>query len=404
MGALEPALIFPKRMNGPFSEWNIAIAKHTYTPTGGAEQELLRYLVPKAKSVTYISHPFADARGVDLNTKISIYEDGLLKDEFLAPLVKGPFPLLAVKDILYTLWYLRKPRRCFQLYVGVDSLNALSGILLRRLGRAQRIIYYVIDYAPERFRSRPAQELYRMLDRWCCYRADAVWNVSAAMEEARKSHGLNPERCAPQIEVPLGNRYEEIPKADSRNRDLIVFLGSLTKEQGVNVMLDALPIIKREFPAARLRIIGDGPELGSLKQLAEKNNVAEAVEFCGFIEDDAQAAALAAEGAVAVAPYISDGSTYKRFADPGKVKIYLAAGLPVVISKVPPVAGLIEREGAGIALEKPSAQSLAETLTHLLETPALVEQMRERALNLGKSFNWTGIFDRAFARTFQRAE
>jgi glycosyltransferase involved in cell wall biosynthesis len=389
-------------MNEPFSDWNVAIVKHTYTPTGGAEQELLRYVLPKAKSVTYISHPFADARGVDLNTKVSIFEGGLLKDEFPAPLVKGPFPLLAVKDILYTLWYLRKMRRHFHLYVGVDCLNALSGILLRRLGYVQRVIYYVIDYAPERFRSRPAQELYRMLDRWCCCKADAIWNVSAAMENARKSHGLNPERCAPQIEVPLGNRYNEIPKPDSRSSGLIVFLGSLTKEQGVNVMLDALPIIKRRIPAVRLRIIGDGPELGSLRQLAEKNDVNEAVEFCGFIEEDAQAAALAAEGVVAVAPYVSDGGTYKRFADPGKVKIYLAAGLPVVISRVPPVAELIERAGAGIAVEEPSAERLAEAVTHLLETPALAEQMRGRALELGKSFDWTGIFDRAFAETFQR--
>ena len=58
--------------NNYLSECAIAIVKHTYTPTGGAEQELLRYLRPRAKAVAYISHPFPDARGIPLNSAINL--------------------------------------------------------------------------------------------------------------------------------------------------------------------------------------------------------------------------------------------------------------------------------------------------------------------------------------------
>lgn len=379
---------------------NIAIVKHTYTPTGGAEQELLRYVLPRAKSITYISHPFAEARGVPLNTKISVFEDGELKDEMLAPLVRGPFPLMAAKDVLYTLWYIRGRRQRFHMYVGVDNLNAFSGVLLRLLGPVDRVVYYVIDYAPGRFPSRPMQSLYRLLDRRCCYHSDVVWNVSAAIEVARRSDGMDVSRSAPQIEVPLGNRFEQIPKppSDKRKQGLIVFLGSLTGEQGLNLMLEALPAIRKVVPHAALRVVGDGPDRSRLERLAEEKGIQGLVEFLGFVEDDARAAELVAEASVAVAPYLRTEGTYKRFADPGKVKIYLAAGLPVIISRVPPVADLIEAAGAGVAIN-PAADDLANAVTAILTSSEKIEQMRANALELGRKFDWTGIFDRAFERT-----
>lgn len=384
------------------SKCSVAIVKHTYTPTGGAEQELLRYLIPRAKAVVYISHPFANARGVPLNTAVTFFEGGKRQEDFLAPLIKAPSLFLFAKDILFTIWYLSRRKTKFQIYVGVDNLNAYSGILLRRLGTVEHVIFYVIDYAPQRFRSRAGQALYRSLDRRCCYGADAVWNVSASMEEARKHDGIRLERCAPQIETPLGNRYSEIPKLPLEKIDpnMVVFLGSLTQEQGLSRMVEAMPRLKQKIPNIKLRIIGDGPESSLLKRLAAERGVSDSIEFMGFIEDDSRAAQLVAEGAVGIAPYAQTGDTYKRFADPGKVKIYLAAGLPVVISRVPRVAKLIEESEAGVAIE-PDATSLADALAELLSSPGRLRRLRSNAAALGQRFDWNAIFDRAFQQTFE---
>ncbi len=385
------------------SECSIAIVKHTYTPTGGAEQELLRYLLPRVKAAAYVSHPFPDARGVPLNTAVSFYERGERKREILAPLIRGPAPLVFAKDMFLTLWYLLRGKAKFQIYVGVDNLNAYSGLLLRRFGGAERVIFYVIDYAPHRFSRRAGQALYRMLDRRCCYGSDAVWNVSASMEEARRIDGVEPARCAPQLEVPLGSRYADIPRLsfEAIDPNLIVFLGSLTREQGLDIMVEALPRLRRTAPEARVRVIGDGPEAASLKRLAAEKDVADAVDFLGFIDDDARAAELVAECAVGIAPYPRTEETYKRFADPGKVKIYLAAGLPVVISRVPRVAELIEQTRAGIAIE-PDADSLADALAGLLSSRESIRKMKTKASELGKNYDWNAVFDRAFEQTLER--
>lgn len=389
-------------VRGYLSECTVAIVKHTYTPTGGVEQELLRYLLPRTKAVVYVSHPFPEAKGVPLNTAISYFEDGREKNNVLAPLVRGPSPVFFAKDVLFTLWYLVRYKSKFQLYVGVDNLNARTGLFLKRLAAVQRTIYYVIDYAPNRFSHRPGQMLYRALDRRCCYGSDAVWNVSASMEEARRLDGVDPIRCAPQIEVPLGARYSEIPRLPFEEIDpnLIVFLGSLTREQGLDIMIESMVKLRRIVPGARLRVVGDGPESASLKRLAVENGVSDAVEFMGFIEDDARAAELVAEGAVGIAPYPRTSDTYKRFADPGKVKIYLAAGLPVVISRVPRVAELIEESGAGIAVE-PDTGSLTDALASILSSPQNAREMRANASELGKKYDWDAVFDRAFEQTLE---
>ena len=387
---------------GYLSECTVAIVKHTYTPTGGVEQELLRYLLPRARAIVYVSHPFPEAKGVPLNTAISYFEDGREKNNVLAPLVRGPAPLFFAKDVLFTLWYLLRYKSRFQLYMGVDNLNARTGLLLKRLAAVQRTIYYVIDYAPNRFSHRPGQMLYRALDRRCCYGSDAVWNVSASMEEARRLDGVEPSRCAPQIEVPLGARYSETPRLPFEKIDpnLIVFLGSLTPEQGLDIMIESMAKLRQIVPEARLRVIGDGPESASLKRLAVENGVSDSVEFLGFIEDDARAAELVAEGAVGIAPYPRTTDTYKRFADPGKVKIYLAAGLPVVISRVPSVAELIEEAGAGIAVE-PDVDNLTDALASILSSPRKARELRAKASELGKKYDWDAVFDRAFEQTLE---
>lgn len=391
-------------VRGYLSEYDIVIVKHTYTPTGGAEQELLRYLLPRAKSVVYVSHPFSDARGIPLNTSIAIYEQGEKRREIVAPLVKGPQPLFFLKDVLFTLWYLRKnsPSRGFRIYVGVDNLNAYTGLLLKRLGVVERVIYYVIDYAPQRFSNRFGQWLYQEVDKRCCYGSDAVWNVSASMEEARKEARIDANRCAPQLEVPLGNRYSEIQKLALEKKDpnLIVFLGSLTREQGLDRAIQAMPEMKRRLPNARLRIIGDGPECASLRNLAVEKGVSDAVEFMGFVEDDTEAARLAAEGAVGIAPYVQTTDTYKRLADPGKVKIYLAAGLPVIITRVPRIAGLIETREAGVIIE-PNAGSLTDAVNAILSSPEKLRRLRANASELGKEYDWDTVFDRALEQTFE---
>ena len=55
--------------------------------------------------------------------------------------------------------------------------------------------------------------------------------------------------------------------------------------KGVDHLIEALPAVRRVLPAARLRVIGTGSDLPRLRALAERLDLAGAVEFAGPVDD-----------------------------------------------------------------------------------------------------------------------
>jgi phosphatidylinositol alpha-1,6-mannosyltransferase len=64
--------------------------------------------------------------------------------------------------------------------------------------------------------------------------------------------------------------------------------------KGVDTLIEALPLVRREFPFAHLRIVGGGDDLPRLQALASKFGVAGVVHFTGTISDDVLRAEYAA--------------------------------------------------------------------------------------------------------------
>jgi glycosyltransferase involved in cell wall biosynthesis len=62
-------------------------------------------------------------------------------------------------------------------------------------------------------------------------------------------------------------------------------LDSAETYKGVDHLIAALPVIRDELPGARLRIAGTGDDRPRLQALAQTQDVAEAVEFLGFVEE-----------------------------------------------------------------------------------------------------------------------
>jgi glycosyltransferase involved in cell wall biosynthesis len=94
-----------------------------------------------------------------------------------------------------------------------------------------------------------------------------------------------------------------------------------------------------------------------------------------------------ADGAIAVAPYRPDDTSFTQYADPGKLKAYLAAGLPVVLTPVPPNAETLARE-AGAELVAYDAGALARAISSGLEDAGRWQERRGAALSYIRRFDW----------------
>jgi glycosyltransferase involved in cell wall biosynthesis len=71
---------------------------------------------------------------------------------------------------------------------------------------------------------------------------------------------------------------------------------------------------------------------------------------------------------------------FPRYSDPGKIKAYLAAGLPVVITNVPKIAEVIERAKCGIAIPD-EKEALVNAVSGLLANEEMLKQYRKNAIN-----------------------
>src|ERR671925_284392 len=212
-------------------------------------------------------------------------------------------------------------------WVGFNNLAAGRGLLQRRLGRAGKVVYWAIDFVPNRFGRGLLTRSYDALDAFCCRHVDRRFEVSQSALEARSArHGLAPAEAAPADVAPMGAWLARVPVA----------------------------------PEDAWRKLGE----------------------------------FVASGSVAVAPYDTAEDSFTRFADPSKVRAYMAGGLPVVMTDVPPNADELAAEG-GAELVPYTAEGLADGIERALSSVEDWQRRREAALSYSSGFDWEVIVGRA---------
>lgn len=366
----------------------VSIITHTFAT--GPGQELETYLKDKTKRLIFIGHPLPFCK--DLRSVFREYncKNKLVKEK------KGvgfhlPSIFLYFKDVFYTFWWLITVSKS-DLVVGIDGLNAFCGLILKKLGKTKKVIFYTIDYVPQRFENFFLNKLYHFLDSFCVRHCDLVWNLSPVMIEEREKKGVEKKYRQKQITVPIGTdlnvkrlSFEKI------NRYEIAFMGHLREGQGVEMLIESLPEVLKEIPKAKLILIGTGPLEQKLRTMVSKLGIKEKVEFTGFIESHNEMQNRLAKCAIAVAPYVDDEKGYTRYTDPGKPKAYLAAGLPVIITNIVQVAKEIDKAQCGKAIGF-SKKELVRAIIDLLKDEGKLKLYRKNTIEFAKKFEWEKIF------------
>lgn len=372
----------------------IAIVGHVYAT--GPGHELEKYLKSRVNSLIFVGHPFPHC--LDRRSFYRWYKKGKLIRERKAPSFLLPGVLSYLKDIVYTLFWISFSTR-YDFYFGVNNLNAFCGLILKRFRRVKKVIFYTIDYIPKRFNNRGLNKIYHFVDSYCVKRSDYVWNLSSMMIKEREKKGISQKYREKQLTVPIGANLsvKKVPP-DANGKCRIAFMGHLREGQGVELLIGSLPELIKKIPEIRLILIGGGPLETGLRKRVEELNLADYVEFTGFIKDHSEVQDRLSECSIGIAPYVDDEETYTRYTDPGKPKAYLAAGLPVVITKVPQIAYEIERWKAGIAINY-ERKELIEAIVKILKNGNLYREYSNNASTLAKKFDWNRIFEKALTQT-----
>lgn len=351
-------------------------------PAAAVREYLVRH---RALRVTTYYHPLEPED--DPQHLITVYEPGR---ELHTQALRFPSrpPYTYAFDPFIPLW-----PASVDCWIGFNNLAAGRGLLQRRIGRAGKVLYWAVDFVPDRFGQGVLTRLYDALDARCCRHADARFEVSRAALEARTArHGLSPGEAAPAEVAPMGAWLARVPVAppDAWRRRRILFLGHLVPRQGVGMLLDALAVLRQRGVEFTAEIAGHGPLLEELQERSVSLGLSARVEFVGFIGVHRRLEEFVASGSVAVAPYDTAEDSFTRFADPSKVRAYMAGGLPVVMTDVPSNADELAAEG-GAELVPYTPEGIADGIERVLATPGEWQRRRELGLTYARRFDWEEI-------------
>ncbi|MBI2513892.1 MAG: glycosyltransferase family 4 protein [Opitutae bacterium] len=163
----------------------------------------------------------------------------------------------------------------------------LHQLIIARLAKMlnPRLDYYLVAHGIEVWRP------YTLLERAALRGTRRIFCVS---EYTRRQMLRFDSSLAPGQLVVLPNTFDPVFKAGSvpppspgRHPRILVVSRLVNSDpyKGVDLMIEAMPAILRQFPTAQLRVVGGGDARASLEALARERSLGDAVRFLGLVDD-----------------------------------------------------------------------------------------------------------------------
>lgn len=261
----------------------------------------------------------------------------------------------------------------FQALVATASLTNHSD--------AKRLLTHVYG---EQFQTSPRGRMIRQVDRWAGGRFDQVVAISESVRQFLVSDYGYP--AGKVTCIPLGWQGEPRPRGTAHRPPTIVCVAALRPEKGHDVLLDALPLVRRQVPDARLLLIGEGDCRPALEAQAVALGLGDSVEFLGSVPEIW--AHLAEADVFAIA------SRSEAFGI--AIAEAMAAGLPVVAPAVGAIPELVRPGVTGELFAAGDHRALAAQLVRILASPELRSQMSAAARAAAEPLRMENAVERYF--------
>lgn len=168
---------------------------------------------------------------------------------------------------------------------------------------------------------------------------------------------------------------------------LLFFVGRITPEKGLHILLRAMPHILRHFPDVRLLVAGRNSE--QMQTLVDDLRISHAVHLLGFVTDTERNCLYNAVN-TAIFP-----SLYEPF---GIVALEaMAAGCNVIVSDVGGLSEVVHHMHNGLTVIANNPQSIAWGVDILFEDAERAAQWRATALEEARTlYHWKDIATRTY--------
>jgi glycogen(starch) synthase len=275
-----------------------------------------------------------------------------------------------------------------------DWLAAFSGITFKHYVKKPMILtVHSTEVGRAQGLHSPDSFSINGIEWWSNYEADRVIVCSESMKNEICSHFNLPAEKVDVIPNAIDASKYQIPvdRGAVRQRygvgwgeKLILCVGRLVPQKGIEYFIRAIPLIARRYPEAKYIIVGEGWSRDLLEAESRETGQNQKIQFTGFASDK-DVIELMTSADVLIVP-----SIYEPF---GIVALEgMATGVPVVASKVDGLAEVIEHDRTGIFVYPRSPESIAWGIDRVLSDPDHARWLAANAKDkLHKAYSWEAV-------------
>lgn len=224
--------------------------------------------------------------------------------------------------------------------------------------------------------------LFSALKRVVIRRSNAVTVVSQAMKNHAVSMEAGPERISViSMGVDMANTFMPGGHLARCNEELL-FVGRLTTQKGLELLIRAMPHVVKTRPGVTLTIVGRGPHEKTLQALSKALGLAQSIKFLGAIANE-KLPELYRRATALVFPSLTDEGF-------GLVCVEaLACECPVIASDLPAAREIVLDGETGLLFRTGDRAELTGKILALLDSPVLRQSMGRAGRKIvSQQFDW----------------
>lgn len=367
---------------------------HSDYPLGETRvQREAQALTDRGISVDIICLREGDQPRVEQVAGATVYRLPVRRDKRRGPLAQmlEYLAFLALAFLKLTGLHLRDRYHVVQVHNLPDFL-VFAALVPKLTG--SRVILDLHDLMPEffaaRFGSSPASlpaRVVRLQERLSCRFADHVITVSEHWRQSLIARGVPARKCSVLMNVAdtrIFTPRSAPPRPPEDGRFRLIYHGTITYRYGLDVLLQAARLARRDVPGLEVTIVGAGEYVDTLRRMVEELELREHVRI-GDVVPAEQLPTLICGADVGVVPYRSDIFTDELL--PTKLMEYAALGVPAVASRTTAIASCFDETMVQFCAPG-DADDLARCIVSLHRDRRRLAQLAAGIRKFNDRYNW----------------
>ncbi len=326
------------------------------------------------------------------------YDGGIIpnmKNSFLA---KMQMPLLMITEFFAASGIIKKEKISL-IHAHWILPQGLVGVFLKKLFKVPLLVtIHGSDLFPLK------NMVFKNLQKFVVENADFITvNTEATKNELL---GRFPE-CKPKIKIiPMGVNSDFFKKLKikkpikySKNK-LLLFVGRLSDQKGLQYLIDAMPGIVKEEASAKLLIIGEGPYKAELEKQINKSKVNDYIEFLGSLPSS-EIVKYHNYADVFILPSLANKTGTEALGL--ALMEAMSSGCAVIGTDIGGIPSLIKNSHNGILVPQKDSKELAKAVIMLLRNRKKAETIGKNASNfIRRNYSWDKV-GKEFIKIYEKA-